>query len=919
VVNPILATKLYLPLIRPEANLVPRPRLVKRLNAGQSGRLSLISAPAGFGKTTLVSSWINQLRAIPDNPHIIFTWLSLDETDNNPTRFLAYLTAALQQFNPTIGQTVQSLLKNLELPAYNTIITTLINDIITAITDTVPQFTLILDDMQVVTAQPIHDMLIFLLDHLPPAMQLIILTRVDPPWPLARWRVQGQLIELRHADLRFTIDEVTDFLNRVMGLNLSPEHIATLDARTEGWVAGLQLAALSLQGSPVEQQQQFIKAFAGSNRYVMDYLIDEVLNQQSEPIRRFLTDTAILKRLCSSLCDAVLNANDSKNSFPSQPILEQLEQANLFLIPLDDQRHWYRYHKLFAECLQHRLRQFQPSHTLATLHQRASQWYEAHDFTTEAVEHALLANDMARAADLVEQSAHQLFMQGTMATLTGWLDLFPDELIHTRLWLTIFRAWALYFRRHLTQIPPLLTRVETTLSQQPQTIEYQTMLGHLTTMRAGMAFAQEQVLQTTTLAEQAMTYLPEGDFARGLNALLLADGHRLQGDLPQAKEVFQEAYKVGQQFDNLYLMVASQCRWGYVHLLQGQLSQAVDIYQRALALAIEPNGRPLPLAGYPYLHLSDVLREWNELPTATDYLVKGIDLCKQIGHIGALMSGYVILALVKQAQGDLAGAALAYQEAIQVSPNKNGIPRLTRWLNERQVRLWLAQGDLATAVQWAEESGLQIDDDLDFAHGLAHITLARVLVAQGSHQHNPKALTKAHVLLSRLQTMTEDAGWIDKTIEVLILQALAYQAQGKTRTALTKLSTALTLAEPGRYVRIFVDEGASLATLLKALPYKPHLNPYINKLQTAFSSALTTPQLSKEKALIEPLSPRELEVLRLIAAGLRNKEIATHLMVSPNTIAFHTKNIYGKLNVHNRTQATAKAKTLHLLTDVTQL
>lgn len=931
----LLTTKLYIPPVRSE--LVPRPRLIERLNAGLHRKLTLISAPAGFGKTTLLSEWI----AGCGRP---VAWVSLDESDNDPARFLAYFVAALQTLAlsadgtsviegiearqetvANIGEAALAMLQSPQPPPIESILTTLINEI-AIITN---EFVLVLDDYHLIDAYPIHDALTFLLGHLPPQMHLSIAGRADPPLPLARLRGRGQLTELRAADLRFTPDEAAAFLNDVMGLGLSTEDIATLDARTEGWIAGLQMAALSMQAR--KDVSGFIKAFSGSHRFVLDYLVEEVLDRQSSDVQEFLLKTSILERMTAPLCDAVTGRAGS------QIILTRLEQANLFLIPLDDERRWYRYHHLFADLLRSRLEQPLPSVSPASgedegggvpaLHRRASEWYEKKGLISEAVGYALAANDIERVVRLVAGNALAMIYHSELRTLVRWLDALPDEAVRSQPWLCVAHAWTLAQAGKFDAVEPLLQEVEKALVGPDEHIEGpvlsdaslwtglkavtqseaegQRIVGHIAAIRAYAAALRGEISRAVELAREALEHLPAGDLmVRGYTTTLLSAVLRLSGDLVAAAEASAEALVIGQAAGDSHLVADVLCDLAALHFLQGQLHKAVTTCRDAQQIAdkyVRQGGRPLPVMGYAYIRLSVVLREWNDLETATRCAREGLELCRQWGQADVLVYGYSEVAKVSQAIGDADDALDAIQNgeriAISVSP----------WLGihvaAQQARLWLVQGNLEAASRWVQESGLSIDDRFGFQHLFRYIILARVLIAQG-------AFDKAVGLLARLLEVTEAAGAIGYVIEILVLQTLALQALGKVDQALTALERALSLAEPEGYVRTFIDEGALIGELLRQAAVRGIAPDYVSKLLSALGA---TPPRSHTPTLIEPLSERELEVLRLLTTHLPHAEIAEKLFISINTVRSHVKNIFSKLNVHNRIEAVQRAEELGLI------
>jgi len=734
--------------------------------------------------------------------------------------------------------------------------------------------------------------------------------------PLARLRGRGQLTELRAADLRFTPDEAAAFLNDVMGLGLSTEDIAALDARTEGWIAGLQMAAISMQGR--KDVTGFIKAFSGSHRFVLDYLVEEVLNQQSPTVQEFLLKTSILERMTAPLCDAVLEIGGrrleissgqdqpptsdlqspiSNYQSSSQQVLEQLEAANLFIVPLDDERRWYRYHHLFADLLRSRLGQTWPDQS-PVLHRRASEWYEQKGLIAEAVSHALAAGDVERVAHLVEGNALAMLDHGELTTLMKWLDALPDEIVRSRPWLCIAHAWVLAYTGQLDSVESYLRDAEQTLDGFDDHV-----VGHIAAIRAYISFLRSELSHAAELARQALECLPERDLtARGFAALILGSVLRVSGDPVAAVRVLTEAIDISQATGDSHVAVLAFCSLARVLVTQGRLHQAATACQDALQLVNEYGGQRLPFAGYAYTRMSGVLREWNELETATRYAKEGVRLCEQWGLADVLMTGYVELAGTLQAIGNADGAIDAIKKAKKTASTQSVLAVDSIESIEAQLRL--AQGDVVAASLWAQKSGLSTDDEFGFQQAFRYLMLARVCIAQGR-------LEEALRLLARLLEVAEAAGAIGYVIEILVLQALALQAQGKMDQALTPLERALSLAEPEGYVRTFIDEGAPMGELLRQAAAQGIAVDYVNALLTALESEAKTKDV--HSSLIEPLSERELEALRLLATGLSNKEIAQTLIIAVGTVKQHLKSIYGKLQVHNRTEAASRARDLGLL------
>ena len=790
------------------------------------------------------------------------------------------------------------MLQSPQPPSIEAILTTLINEI----TESPAALVLVLDDYHLlIEAQPIHDALAFLLDHLPPPMHLVIATRADPPLAIARLRGRGQLTELRLTDLRFTTDEAAAFLNQVMGLGLSTEDIIALETRTEGWIAGLQMAAASMQGR--KDIAGFIQALTGSDRYILDYLIEEVFQRQPDRVQTFLLQTAILDRLAAALCNAITNRDDGQST------LEMLERANLFIVPLDNERRWYRYHRLFADLLRSRLRRAHAD-LAPTLHRRASEWHEQNGLMAEAIDHALSAEDFARATALVEQVAEATLMRSEVTTFLSWVEALPDELVRVRPSLCVFHAWALFLSgRSLGEIESRLQDIDEDTDLVPS---------RAAPMRAWIAIFQGQLPSAVELARQALEQLPEDDvFWRSIAAWTLSLSSLADGDLRAGSQALDEVARMSQDAGNVMMAVTALSHLAKLHIRQGQLHQAKAIYERALRSATDKQGRDLPIAGEAMMGFGDLWREWNDLEAATRYLVEGIELTGRWSEVGAL-DGYIGLARVRQAQGDVDGALEAIQTAEQLAIKSEFTELDDLMVALCRARLWIAQGNIEAAMRWVEERGLgrdvgaaelkESDDLISYRmRKYEHLVLARLLIAQ---DRPADTLALLEPLLPRMERQERK----DLVIEIQILRALAFQAQGDIGQALTTLERALSLAEPGGFVRVFVDEGPPMAPLLYQAAARGIAPEYAGKLLAAFPDAEPAAKPRQPQVeMIEPLSEREIEVLQLIAEGLSNREIAQKLFLSVNTVKVHTYNIYSKLSVHSRTQAVAQARALGIL------
>jgi len=914
--TPILATKLYIP--PPRSKAVLRPRLIEQLNEGlSSGRkLTIISAAAGFGKTTLVSEWV----AGCGRP---VAWLSLDEGDNDPARFLIYLVTALQTIAlsevegiaANIGKEVLGALQSPQPPPIESILTALINEI----TNIPDNFILVLDDYHIIDSKPVDNALTFLLEHLPSQMHLVIATREDPHLPLSRLRVRGQLTELRAADLRFTPSEATEFLNQVMGLNLSAEDIASLENRTEGWIASLQLAALSMQGHASRDAASFIKSFTGSHHFVLDYLVEEVLGQQPESVQTFLLRTSILDRLCGPLCDAVLLAPSASG----QEALEYLEHANLFIVPLDNERRWYRYHHLFADVLRMHLKAKQPDQVSA-LHRRASEWYEHNGSTDNAIRHALAAGDFERAAGLIELVWSAMGRSYQSSTWLGWVKTLPDELVRLRPVLTVWYAYALVGSGDLeaaeTRLKDAGCWLDTTADTAGMVVadeaEFHRLPGMIALLRAAQTLARGDMPGTVKHAQRALDLAPQDDHLMlGGAASQLGLAAWASGDLDTAIRLTAEGTANVRLAGYLSQAIGGTIVLADLQIIQGRLHEAMTTYERTLQWAMEPGAPVLRGAADMYVGMSALHREHNDLKTATQCLLTS----QALGELAGLEQNpyrmRAALARIREAQGDLDGALDLLDQAERLyngafSPN-------VRPVATRKTRVWVTQGRLGEALGWAHEQGLSIENELSYLREFDHITLARVLLARYQSDRADDSISGGLGLLERLLRAAEEGGRMGSVIEILILQALAYHAQGNLPAALLPLQRALALAEPEGYVRMFLDEGPSMMQLLREASARKIMPDYSDKLLAAFEAeqqkSEDKPDLSPTEPLIDPLSQREIKILQLIAQGLSNREIGERLFLALDTIKGHNRKIFDKLQVQSRTEAIARARDLGLL------
>jgi LuxR family maltose regulon positive regulatory protein len=891
--TPLLATKLYVPPPRPE--MVPRPHLLRRLDEGLrlGHRLTLISAPAGFGKTTLLSAWARSLQ----QP---VSWLSLDEADDELHRFFTYLVAALQETDDHIGPAMQELWEAPGRLPVDGLVIGLINSIAAAPTPVV----LILDDYQAIGQPEIHQVVTFLLDHCPPQMHLVIASREDPPLPLSQLRARGQIAEIRERDLRFTTQESIVFLNQVMDLELTADEVSALETRTEGWVAGLQLVALSMRDRA--DTQGFVRSLTGTHRHILDYLTDEVLERQPEQVRTFLLYTSILDRLTGSLCNALTGEENGQDT------LELLDSTNLFIIPLDDERRWYRYHPLFRDLLRHYLKQEASNQALVLLHRRACTWLAQHDLKAEALPHAIAGQDLDCAADLIEASAAGPMLRGKVEILNAWLDELPSDLVRARPLLSVIRAWTYHMDGQRDAIEPHLIDAERSLQMLglPDDDPFASDLrGQIAAMRASNARHRGDWPLFFRYADEALELLAEDSLAvrTTLNANL-GLAYMLRADLRAAMAAFREVQSLGQASGNMISAVNCIGFLAAILIAQGRLRQAVDLCRHTIDSQLEHFSEPLPTLGHVHAVLARVLYEWNDLASAVAHLEQAVDLGERTHLPSTLRFRASMLTRIRQIQGteqDLAPLPPQIEKVAQREQENLDDADLTAW----RVRHWLDQGDVATAERWAE-AYRRDKPAAQTWRPYGELGLARVLIARQEWKEALDLLTQ----IRRSALEAGGAGWV---IEALVLEALAHQAMGQTDRALTAVSEAVPLAEPEGYVRTFVDEGEPMATLLGQV-WRHGVSPhYVGTLLAACRAGLPAMSVGSQATpthlLYEALTERELEVLRLIDAGLSNREIASRLYVSLNTVRTHTKNLYSKLAVHSRTQAITRARDLGLL------
>ena len=904
-----VATKFHVP----RAGFVPRPRLLARLAEGIGRGLTVVSTPAGFGKTTVLGDWARRSRQSA-------AWLSLDAGDNDPARFWRYVAAALERVCPGIDAPVVALLRGLQRPPLEAVATAVINEL-TALPEEAG-VVLVLDDYHVIEAPPVHESVAFLLDRLPPGLRLVLAGRADPPLPLARLRARGQLAELRAGDLRFTLAETAAFVREATGLDLPAGSVAALQDRTEGWAAGVQLAALSLRGQA--DPAGFIAAFAGSHRYVLDYLTEEVLARQPEPVLGFLLETSVLERLCGPLCDAVTGRTGS------QAVLEELDRANLFMVPLDEERHWWRYHHLFADLLRARLQRERPQR-IPGLHRRTAAWHEQYGFADDAVRHAMAAGEAGWAARLVERHVEALLRRREDATLDRWLSALPAVLVRARPRLCLAQAFAAIAGGRLEAVEPLVADAERAFAaagDEPHEPSVGRALSVLANLPAAIAFLRAVLAGlrgdpagVAACDQEALTHLGEEDWQlRSLVAWSLATADWMRGRLTQAEDALAAVVAERQAAGEGYLAKRVCYHLGQVQHAQGRLGTALRTYRQGLIVG--KADQPPSFAGMAHVGVAEVLYERDELADAHEHAARGITLCRQLGYTQQLATGLALLARIRQAQGDAAGAldAIGQAERVTLSPQ---IAALHNPVPAWRARLLLASGEVSAAARWASGRGLEADDEPGYPREPEYLALARVMLAE----HAPG---RALGLLDRLHATAAAQQRTGSVIELGALRAIALAARGDQASALASLAEAVALAAPAGYVRVFADEGAPMAQLLGRLAEAqraglvvfPGAVPpaYLARLMRACQPpppAGAAPPAARDTAAIaglaEPLSGRELEVLRLLAAGRSNQQIADELVVSLATVKKHVGHILGKLTAANRTQAVARARVLGLL------
>lgn len=884
----LLATKFHIP--HTHSNLVARPHLIERLNNGvQRGhRLTLVSAPAGFGKTTLVANWID---AFCTSDHLQKCWLALDQGDNAPTSFVIYFISALQTANVQIGTAARATLESPQPPPLESVLVSLINDVTTFAEPVL----LVLDDYHVITTPEIHHALDFFVEHLPSNLHLVLTTREDPPLSLARLRARGQLSEIRAADLQFSKTETDEFLNQLMSLGLEAEDVAALSDRTEGWIAGLRLATLALENE--NDKHGFINAFTASHRFLTDYLLDEVLARQDPALHQFLLRTSVLHRFCAALCDRVVGENSGAQT------LRHLEQSNLFLVPLDRERQWYRYHHLFAQFLQLRLKESEPD-LIPELHHRAMDWCIAQGLEREALTYALEMRDYARATELIEALSPQVINYGGVSQVLEWLAALPETLVHERPYLCLFKAWALSFTGKMVPAAEYLAAAETACAVEKDENQKTIILGYVAADRAYQLFFQGTAAQAIHQARQALAQLPaHDDVMRSRTATVLANSLRYVGDFPAALEAHSIASTASDKSGNLFTAAFNFASLGELHRELGQLHRAMAILQQGLEFTRQRSGRSdIPITDLTYFLMGAIEREWNHLDLAKEYVQQGATLCREWQQAVVLAVGLMSGASLYQDLSEYDTAREMLEEARRIIGDFS--PWGIAMVNALIAQVDLARGDVAAASRWMQASKLSISDEIPFVRRDEYQTLAQTLLAQEN-------CADALIVFDKIYQMYKSAGRVGYVVQVLPWRARGLAELGHHTQALNALKEAIALGATENYVRSFVNAGQPIADLLRQLPASDYRNQLLDAFPDMKDSHPRT--IQSNLSLAEGLNEREIAVLRRMAAGMSNQEIGAELYLSTNTIRWYASQIYLKLGVKSRGEAGARGHDLGIL------
>ena len=900
----ILRTKIRIPRLRP--HLVVRQHLLERLQNGLWSKLTLVCAQAGFGKTTLLADWV-QMAGRPA------AWITLDESDNALEHFLRYLQAAFEDTLPGVGKDTAPILAPNQPLQPQDFIASLINELDAKGVNAI----LVLDDYHFIHEPIVHETLNFLVDHLPDCLHLVISSRSDPLLPLPRLRARGEINELRDQDLRFTPQESAEFLTQVMGLNLSKDDLVALEARTEGWIAGLQLAALSMRDR--SDRSKFIQALTGSNRFILDYLMEEVLQHQPVEIQDFLLQTSILNHMSVDLCQAVTGLTESG------ALLERLEQANLFIQALDDESSWYRYHTLFADLLRFQLKRTRPD-LIVPLNLKAAAWFEANHLAFEAVDHFIAANDLTQAARLVEETGEALLNHSYANRFLDWLDRLPVEVYRARPRLPLLYSWGLISSNRFSQVEPHFQAVEQILRtwHPPAGTESRNMPGNISNQllatRAIVASAEGNLEKTIQLSNQALEGLSPNEALYSALLMGLAVAYHLSGNLPEARITFYNAYEKALQSGEAAVCLTALFNVGDIQIIQGELHKAEATFKSGLELAPSFSPTQLPICGMAYSGLASLYYEWDELPAALEFCHQAITLCDQWGNSNIQVAIHGTQSHILDAMGRHQESVDAFARASELIQNRKVTPNIQQLLNVFLVENWLNNGQIEVAWQWLQSHPIQNDGELPYISQYESLIKARVLFEQGRVNKDRSLVEQALSLLTRLENGLLASGALDWKLRDQALKCLCYSSLKEDQKALSDLEQVLSQAEPEGYIRLFVDSGQAMAALLVRFVSKengpPALRKYASRLLTHFTDQSSKPpapvERMKKQDLPELLSERELQVLRLVVLGLGNQEIAQRLTLAPGTVKRHLHNIFGKLDVSTRPQAIARARELNL-------
>jgi len=891
----LLTTKFFIPGI--QRHHIKRPELIEILNNGIQCKLTLVSAPAGFGKSMLLSEWIDNL----NSDEYICAWISLEKAENDSALFLAYIVGSLMKnrgITHAFGNSILNVIKTPNAPLREIMIT-LLNEI----AESSFKIIVVIDDFHEIDSLPVHETLTFLIEHQPPTLHFAILTRDDPPLPLARLRAHNQLNELRAAELRFTTTQVNSFFRGIEGLNLSPEDISILEDRSEGWIVGMQLAAISLRGRT--DIVDLKKSFTGNNRYILDYLISEVLDVQTDKIRDFLLQTSILNRFTGELCNALTDQSNSHE------ILEHLVKTNLFIVPLDDQGHWYRYHHLFADLLRMKFSKNQKTET-KRLQLKASQWFEENNFFEEAIEYSLKAEDYESGVQLLVHYADEIMMIGSYSTIWRWLNEIPENYILPIPELCLVQAWKYFTGGHAIVAEKYLSAIEDSITSGDSIENKNDIIGRMKAIRALLESFKGNVTGIINNTREALVLLSPGDLVwRSIVSMALGDTYGMTGELQKAFEIRSKALEESKASGNIYLILVCSMKLAITLRMKGELSAVIDLCGKYFNFAEDKKMPHLVVVGWLFSIWGEVLAETGQLEEALIKVMRSVEITESSEDILMLIWPRLCLSRILILKGDLKGADGIISEVEEMMQGRRTPPYISGTVSAWRGHLLLKLNQINSAIQWCDLYHLSLEGDLTPLNEAQYIVFARVLLAQ-------KKYIDSMNLLQRLFKASVSGGRVSKMLEIQILQALALQAGNLEEECFTVLKRVLIQAEEKGFFQLFVQEGLEMARLLYDFSKKEGVTPYIKRLLSAFQGKETEPDASKDSiecnsVLIEPLSEREIDVLRLLANGLSRQEMAEKLFVSLHTVKTHLRNIYAKLGIHNRLQAINMARSLGIL------